>query len=73
MIKTIDAIYDGKVFRPNDPLLLEPNTHVRLSIETVQDNSGKPQSFLATARSLNLDGPSDWAANLENYLYGEED
>ncbi len=28
------------------------------------------QSFLATARSMNLDGPADWSANLENHLYG---
>ena len=28
-------------------------------------------SFLRVARSLNLDGPSDWSGNLENYLYGD--
>jgi predicted DNA-binding antitoxin AbrB/MazE fold protein len=54
MIKTIDAVYDGKVFRPSDPLSLEPNTHVRLSIEIVQENLNQPQSFLDVARSLNL-------------------
>ncbi len=27
--------------------------------------------FLQTARSLNLKGPADWSANLEEYLYGE--
>jgi hypothetical protein len=30
------------------------------------------QSFLRTARALNLDGPLDWSANLDNYLYGEK-
>ncbi len=35
MLKTIEAIYDGKVFRPADPLVLEPNIRVRLTIETV--------------------------------------
>jgi hypothetical protein len=31
-----------------------------------------PASFLQMARTLNLDGPSDWAANLDNELYGRE-
>jgi hypothetical protein len=29
-------------------------------------------SFLQTARSLNLDGPPDWSANVERYLYSDE-
>ena len=29
-------------------------------------------SFLETAESLQLDGPSDWSENLDKYLYGEE-
>jgi hypothetical protein len=28
-------------------------------------------SFLQVARSLNLDGTSDWSKNLKKYLYGE--
>jgi hypothetical protein len=28
---------------------------------------------LRTARSLNLEGPPDWASNLDKYLYDEED
>ncbi len=70
MIKTIDAVFDGKVFRPNNPPLLEPNTPVRLTIETMAPEMEQPTSFLQVARSLNLDGPPDWAANLETYLYG---
>ena len=27
-------------------------------------------SFLTLAQSVNLDGPPDWSANLDNYLYG---
>jgi len=73
MVKTIGAVFDGKVFRPDDPLVLEPNTRVRLTVETVQPEAKKAGSFLHVARSLNLDGPPDWAANLETYLYGGED
>jgi predicted DNA-binding antitoxin AbrB/MazE fold protein len=70
MVKTIEAVFDGKVFRPDDPVGLEPNTHVRLTIETIQPASSEARSFLDVARSLNLAGPPDWAANLETYLYG---
>lgn len=72
MTKTIDAVYDGKVFRPREPILLEPNTEVRITIETESPSDPGELSFFATARSLNLDGPADWSANLEDYLYGDK-
>ncbi len=71
MVETLEAIFDGKVLRPERPLTLEPNTRVRITIETMQPAAEKTTSFLRTARSLNLDGPPDWATNLDIYLYGE--
>jgi len=68
MATTIEATFDGQVFRPAGPISLPPNTTVRLTIEPLPD---KPMSFLRTARSLNLEGPPDWASNLDTYLYGE--
>ena len=68
MVKTIEAVFDGKVFRPRGPLALEANTRVRITIETVQPDTHQATSFLRTARSLDLDGPSDWAVNLDTYL-----
>jgi predicted DNA-binding antitoxin AbrB/MazE fold protein len=72
MSTTIEATFDGSVFRPVSPVDLEPNTTVRLAIEPLPAKVGKPASFLQTARSLNLEGPPDWASNLDKYLYGEE-
>ena len=69
MVKTIEAVFDGEVVRPENPLALEPNTRVRITIETVEPSPGKAKSFLDTARSLNVDGPPDWAMNIEAYLY----
>ncbi len=69
MVKTIEAVFDGQVLRPDDPLALEPNTRVRITIETVEPNPRKEKSFLDTARSLNVDGPPDWSLNIEAYLY----
>lgn len=71
MVRTIEAVFDGKVLRPETSLALEPNTRVRITIETVEPSPKKTKSFLDTARSLNLDGPPDWAMNIDAYLYGE--
>jgi predicted DNA-binding antitoxin AbrB/MazE fold protein len=68
MLKTLDAVYDGTVLHPFEPLALEPNTRVRITIET-EPTKQKRASFLQTARSLELEGPSDWSENVDEYLY----
>jgi predicted DNA-binding antitoxin AbrB/MazE fold protein len=71
MSKTIGALYDGHVLRPEEPLNLRPNTRVRITIESPDADKSKSLSFLATARKLNLDGPPDCSARIEDYLYGK--
>ena len=73
MSQIVDAIYDGTVLRPDSALGMEPNTRVRLTVEVLPPVKAAPISFLDTALSLNLSGPKDWSANLDNYLYGEGD
>jgi predicted DNA-binding antitoxin AbrB/MazE fold protein len=70
MSRTIEAIFDGEVLRPQEPLELQPNTIVRITIEDSAIVESNSKSFLQTARSLNLDGPSDWSEKIEDYLYG---
>jgi hypothetical protein len=72
MTTVIEATFDGIVFRPKAPVALEPNTQVRLTVEPLQAEPPRPGSFLQTARSLKLEGPPDWSANLDKYLYGED-
>ena len=73
MRQTIEAIYDGAVFRPTVPVTLKPNTRVRVTVNK-EEESGEPvRSFLDVASSLDLDGPTDWATNVEDYLYGQTD
>jgi len=72
-VQTVDATFDGISLRPDTPLPLEANTRVRLTVETLPDEEIRPRSFLRTARSLQLEGPSDWSANLDHYLYGAAD
>ncbi len=76
---TFEATFDGEVFRPDEKVDLEPNTKVRIVVEepkklklVVRPKKGKgePNSFIKFARSLNLDGPSDFSKNLDDYLYG---
>jgi predicted DNA-binding antitoxin AbrB/MazE fold protein len=70
MSQTLDAVFDGSVFRPDQPIELEPNTRVRITIEPTPTSEREPQSFLQVARSLNLEGPRDWSSRLDDYLYG---
>ncbi len=72
MLNSIEALFEGKVFHPDQPISLEANTRVRITIEGVSTAGDELNSFLDTAEALNLDGPSDWSANLDHYLYGEE-
>jgi predicted DNA-binding antitoxin AbrB/MazE fold protein len=72
MLKTVEAVYDGKVLFPLEPLTLPPNTRVWIVIETPETHNSATSSFLQTARSLQLEGPADWSLNLEQYLYGEQ-
>jgi hypothetical protein len=72
MSTTIEATYDGNVFRPTGPVSLSPNTPVRLTVETLPPPTRPPTSFLQTTRALHLQGPPDWASNLDDYLYGKE-
>jgi predicted DNA-binding antitoxin AbrB/MazE fold protein len=73
MTQIVEAVYDGIVLRPETSLSLEPNTRVRITVEVLPTEQKPQQSFLRTARSLDLQGPADWSANLDSYLYGDGD
>lgn len=62
MTITLYANFDGEVLRPEGPILLAPNTRVRVVIETQEDEAPPASSFLRTAQGLNLDGPPDWSS-----------
>jgi hypothetical protein len=68
MSKTVEATYDGHVFRLSETLDILPDTKVWITVDTVPPN--EPQSFLRVARGAHIDGPADWSENLDGYLYG---
>ena len=72
MPQTIEAIFDGQVLQPAEPVELAPDTRVRLTIEAIAQPEGETPSFLRTAQALNLEGPADWSLRIEDYLYDHE-
>ncbi|MBA3615198.1 MAG: antitoxin family protein [Rubrobacteraceae bacterium] len=70
MGETLGATFDGEVFRPDEQVGLSPNTRVRLTVEPAGSPEPRPGSFLRVARSLRLEGPSDWSSRLDEHLYG---
>jgi predicted DNA-binding antitoxin AbrB/MazE fold protein len=71
--QTLEAIFDGDVLRPEQPLGLKKGTRVRITVEALSSpTTSISQSFLQTARSLQLDGPQDWSEKIDEYLYDSE-
>ena len=68
--QTLEATFDGKVFRPTEKVKLQPDTRVQLVVTVKALPEKKPKSFLRVARSLKLEGPSDWSTRVDDYLYG---
>jgi predicted DNA-binding antitoxin AbrB/MazE fold protein len=66
MTITVNATFDGEVLRPDEPLDLEPNTRVRITIEAIQSRVETTLSLLDTAASLNLEGPWDWSVRVNH-------
>ena len=70
MSQILEATFDGTVFRPTETVKLQPDTRVQLVVTVKTKPQDSPKSFLRTARSLHLQGPSDWSERLDDYLYG---
>lgn len=67
-----DAVFDGHVLRPEDPIPLEPDTRVRVTVEAVRVKTGEPHCSLRAMLAANLDGPPDWSERLHEYLYDDD-
>lgn len=68
--KTVRARFDGRALWPEEPLDLPPDTPGEITLRKAADRPTR--SFLAVARSLNLEGPRDWSRRLEDYVCGED-
>lgn len=76
MKRTVRAVFDGEVLRPQEPLDLEPNGVYQVTIEAEAPEPEEPvdeekyplMKYLRLARDLDL--PSDFAEQHDHYLYG---
>ena len=71
MSQTVDAMFDGEVFRPTESVELQPDTRVQLIVTVKPTASAVSKSFLSVARELRLSGPADWSSRVDDYLYGD--
>ncbi|MDB6020191.1 MAG: hypothetical protein JWQ04_48 [Pedosphaera sp.] len=70
MTQTLKAIFDGKVFRPEEPVKFPAFSPVEIIVRTPRKKAkGSPYSALKFAASLKLEGPKDFSENLDEYLY----
>ena len=78
MTRTITGTYDGRDIHPDEPLPLPRNTRVTLTLHSDElekdaDEDVGVSTFLDVALSLNVKGPPDWSARIDQYLYGVDD
>ncbi len=73
MAKTVVAIFDGQVLRPEAALDLEPNARYQLTIEPLeaQVNGAEGNAWDTLARLAgSIEAPADWSSQHDRYLYG---
>jgi hypothetical protein len=71
------AHFDGKNICPDEPISLPANVPLRVivdeaAIAPVKVSGSLDLSDRLEAQSGLIDGPSDWAAEHDHYLYGAE-
>ena len=71
MSKTLTAVFDGDVLRPDSPIGLEPNTRYVITIQAVVPTVASGDAWdVLEALTGTLEAPNDWSSEHEHYLYG---
>lgn len=71
MPQTIEATFDGKVFRPNRKLKLKPNKNYILVVNEKVDISVSNNAWnILDQLTGNIEAPEDWSIEHDHYLYG---
>ncbi|MDI6751496.1 MAG: hypothetical protein QME07_01365 [bacterium] len=70
MTKTLHAVFDGKVLRPEETVDLEPDTSYIVTVN--KKDSLESQNLWSVLSDLagKVEGPSDWSEEHDHYLYG---
>jgi len=71
MTKTLTAVFDGEVLRPEGPIDLTPNARYLVTVEQeVSTTEGESAWDILAQLTGTVEGPTDWAAEHDHYLYG---
>jgi hypothetical protein len=70
MTRTLNAIFDGKVLRPEESLDIKPNTRCRITVETESAPQSDNAWDVLDKAAGSIEAPPDWAAEHDHYLYG---
>jgi hypothetical protein len=68
--KTMHAIFDGKVLRPEESVNLETNVRYLITIERKEKIDQQSLWDTLSEFSGKVDGPEDWSKEHDHYLYG---
>lgn len=74
MSKTLEAIFDGEVLRPDDKTGLRPNTRYRITVEQAEDAKAPDATEYPLSVILKLAtdvGVTDLAARHDHYAHGK--
>jgi hypothetical protein len=67
--KTMTAIFDGTVLRPESPADLEPDTRYLVTVEALQAKDEGDAWDLLESLTGAIEAPDDWAQEHDHYLY----
>ncbi len=71
MGKTMTAVFDGRVLRPESPVDLEPDTRYLVTLEAISPLSTEMDAWsLLEILAGTIEAPKDWASEHDHYLYG---
>ena len=69
--KTLEATFDGAVFRPDTPPGIPPDTRCRISVEEIPSEEPRGNVWDVLERLAGtIDAPEDWAEEHDHYIHG---
>ena len=71
MTKTLEAVFDGEVFRPESKIGLMPHKHYILIVSEKAEEPSDSNAWDILGRLTgSVEAPEDWAREHDHYLYG---